>query len=116
MAEQEYTRLNRKGKDSKTHTGRWIDPKKVIAPTPKNCNNSNHGTSATREDILPLQNFESASGSGNVEREMYHEEQEKETSGRLRFKPGLHIHGDLSTSRPGHFKEDREQKNKGKEL
>lgn len=82
-----------------------MGPKKATATSPKKCNNRNPNTTGTREeDILPLQNFESASGSDNVEHEMHHREQEKQTSESPNFKPGLHIHGDISTSRPGHFK------------
>lgn len=56
------------------------------------------------EDVLPLQNFEGAVGSENVERKVAQHAQKKATSEDPNFKPGLHIHGDLSTSRPGHFK------------
>ena len=56
------------------------------------------------EDMLPLQNFEGAGRSENVEREVKQHSKERETSETLEFKPGLHIPGDLSTSRPGHFK------------
>ena len=56
------------------------------------------------EDILPLQNFEGAGGSENVEREVKQHTQEMKTSESLEFKPGLHLHGDLSTNRTGLFK------------
>jgi len=54
--------------------------------------------------MLPLQNFEGARGSENVERKVVQHAREMKTSESTEFKPGLHIHGDLSTSRPGHFK------------
>jgi len=61
--------------------------------------------SVTREeDILPLQNFEGVCGQENVEREVKQHAQGEKTDEGLDFKPGLHIHGDLSTSRPGHLK------------
>ena len=56
------------------------------------------------EDLLPLQNFEGANGSANVERMVKQHAQEKKSNEGLEFKPGLHLHGDLSTSRPGHLK------------
>lgn len=54
--------------------------------------------------MLPLQNFEGAGGSEIVEREAKQHAQQRKNSESLEFKPGLHIHGDLSTSRPGHLK------------
>lgn len=40
----------------------------------------------------------------NVEREAKQQAQESKMSETEEFKPGLHLHGDLSTSRPGHLK------------
>lgn len=60
--------------------------------------------SAIREDLLSLQNLEGAGGSENIAQEVKQHSQERETSESPEFKPGLHLHGDLSTSRPGHFK------------
>lgn len=61
--------------------------------------------SGTREeDKLPLQKLEYASATNNVELEMPKQGHERETSSSPRFKPGLHLDGDLSTNRPGHFK------------
>jgi hypothetical protein len=54
--------------------------------------------------MLPLQNFDGAGESANVEREVKQHRHERKTSESPAFKPGLHIHGDLSTNRPGHFK------------
>ena len=56
------------------------------------------------EDLLPLQDLEGARGSENIEREVKQYSQERKSSESPDFKPGLHIRGDLSTSRPGHFK------------
>lgn len=56
------------------------------------------------EDMLPLQTFEGAGGSENVEQEVKQRAQERKTSESPEFKQGLHLHGDLSTSRLGHFK------------
>lgn len=52
------------------------------------------GTTRT-DDFLPLQNFE-----GTVERDSVLKDRDTSEA----FKPGLHIHGDLSTNRPGHLK------------
>ena len=60
--------------------------------------------SLPEEDLLPLQNFEAAGESGNSEREIKQHTQQSKTSEGTDFKPGLHIHGNLSTSRPGHPK------------
>ena len=55
--------------------------------------------------MLPLQNFEGAGAADNVEREVkQHYSAERKSSEGTVFKPGLHIHGDMSTNRPGHFK------------
>ena len=54
--------------------------------------------------MLPLQNFDGASESENVEQEVKQHRQETKTRESPDFKPGLHIHGDLSTNRPGHLK------------
>lgn len=54
--------------------------------------------------MLPLQEFDGAGGSVSVERDVKQQAQKSETSETEVFKPGLHLHGDLSTSRPGHFK------------
>ena len=54
--------------------------------------------------MLPLQEFKGAGGSGNLEQEVKSRTQGSKTSETEDFKPGLHLHGDLSTSRPGHFK------------
>lgn len=56
------------------------------------------------EDMLPLQTLEGAGESENLEQEVKQRAQEGKTSESPLFKPGLHLHGDLSTSRPGHFK------------
>ena len=56
------------------------------------------------EDMLPLQNFEGVGGSENVEREVKQHTQGEKSSEGMEFEPGLHLHGDLSTRRPGHFK------------
>ena len=56
------------------------------------------------EDLLPLQNLEDTVGSENMEREVKQHGQERKSSESPEFKPGLHLHGDLSTNRPGHFK------------
>ena len=56
------------------------------------------------EDFLPLQNFEGTAGAPNVEPEVRRQAQENRKDQNPRFKPGLHIHGDLSTNRPGHLK------------
>ena len=56
------------------------------------------------EDMLPLQEFKGAGGSGNSEEEVKPQTQGNKTSETEGFKPGLHLHGDLSTSRPGHLK------------
>ncbi|KAI4231986.1 MAG: hypothetical protein L6R40_007573 [Gallowayella cf. fulva] len=56
------------------------------------------------EDILPLQNFEGVGQLGNVERAVHRDDHPKWGSDVSTFKPGLHIHGDLSTNRPGHLK------------
>lgn len=64
-----------------------------------------HGGSTMREeDILPLQNFEGAIGKDNVERKVKQNATGKDANETTEFKPGLHIHGDISTSRPFHFK------------
>ena len=59
--------------------------------------------------MLPLQNFDNVGNSENVEREV--KQHHYNTPGTkliesptADFNPGLHLHGDLSTSRPGHFK------------
>ena len=56
------------------------------------------------EHLLPLQNLEGTGGSENVERGVKQHNRGRDTSESPVFKPGLHIHGDLSTNRPGHFK------------
>ena len=101
---QEYTRLTSASKSSKPITNQRgsSNPSKAFQ-------NKAYGAKldesvAREEDILPLQSFEGAGGSGNVEREVRQHSQEMKTSESQEFKPGLHLHGDLSTNRPGHFK------------
>ena len=53
------------------------------------------------EDFLPLQNFGGTAGARNEERRQPQENRKDHKPG---FKPGLHIHGDLSVNRPGHLK------------
>ena len=92
------------GKSSKPTTNQWSAPKPSKG-TPHKIYGAKCDESVLREeDLLPLQNLEGVGGSANVEREVKEHAQERKTSESLDFKPGLHIHGDLSTSRPGHFK------------
>ena len=101
---QEYTRLTSGSKPSKPATGQWsaLKPSK---PIPPKAYGTNVDESVIREeDLLPLQNLEGTGGSENVEREVKQHTRERDTSESPEFKPGLHIHGDLSTNRPGHFK------------
>lgn len=101
---QEYARLTSSGNGSKTSARQWMRLKKSSTTLPKKDNGS-HAKSGTREeDKLPLQNLEGASGSDNVELEVPKQGHESETSSSPNFKPGLHLHEDLSTNRPGHFK------------
>ena len=102
---QEYTRLTRGSEPSKpTDQGR-----RVAIPfraTPPKSHSTKLETDITREeDILPLQNFDSSIASENMEREVKQRHGEERKSSEVsEFKPGLHIHGDLSTHRPGHLK------------
>ena len=72
-------------------------PSNPLPQPPKTYSGSSDCSSTPREDefILPLQNFEGTVVRGGA--------QKKEGVSEV-FKPGLHIHGDLSTSRPGHLK------------
>ena len=54
--------------------------------------------------MLPLQEFKGAGVSGNLEQEVKPQTPGNKRSETEDFKPGLHLHGDLSTSRPGHSK------------
>ena len=87
-----------------TDQGRWIT--KPFRATPSKSHSTKLDTDITREeDVLPLQNFEGAIGYENVEREVKQRHADERKSSEVSdFKPGLHIHGDLSTHRPGHFK------------
>ena len=101
---QEYTCLTNRSKPTKTATDQWRVPKpsKLIPPQTYSANFDE--SKIREEDLLPLQNVEGAGGSENIEREVKQHTQERRTSESLDLKPGLHIHGDLSTSRLGHFK------------
>jgi len=101
---EEYTRLTSGSKSSKPTTNKWTPPK-PSKQLPSKSYSAMCDPSVTREeDILPLQNFEGVGGQENVEREVKQHAQGEKTDEGLDFKPGLHIHGDLSTSRPGHLK------------
>ncbi len=91
-------------KSSKPITNQWSSPKPSKAFHNKAYGPKFDQRVTREEDILPLQNFEGAGGSENVEREVKQHTPELKTSESLEFKPGLHLHGDLSTNRPGHFK------------
>lgn len=66
---------------------------------------SEAGTSATGEEYaLPIQNFDQVSLAESVMKNMKNSSLQRKTSDGLDFKAGLHLHGDLSTNRPGHFK------------
>ncbi|KAF6231633.1 hypothetical protein HO173_010165 [Letharia columbiana] len=101
---QEYTRLTSEKTPSKPATDQWSAPKPSVALPPKTYGAKFDESVLREEDMLPLQSFEGAGGSDNIEREVKQHAQERKTSETLDFKPGLHIHGDLSTNRPGHFK------------
>ena len=88
-------------KSSKPIANQWSSPKPSKASQNKAYGAKFDQHVTREEDILPLQNFE---GAENVEREVKQHTQEVKTSEGQDFKPGLHIHGDLSTNRPGHFK------------
>ena len=101
---QEYTRLTKESEPSKpTDRGRVAKPFRAYPPKG---HSTKFDTDVTREeDILPLQNFEGAIAFENVEREVKERhEDERRSSEVSEFKPGLHIHGDISTHRPGHLK------------
>lgn len=73
--------------------------------TSPNKDNGSLAMSGTREeDKLPIQKSEGAVGSDNVKLKVSNQGHKSETTGSPTFKPGLHLHGDLSTNRPGHFK------------
>ena len=107
----EYTRLTSKN-TSKPTTQQWTAPPPSAAAPSKTFGTkteaSTMSASTPEEDMLPLQNFDGAGMFDNVEREVKeHSAQargEKTRREEMEFKPGLHIHGDLSMSRPGHFK------------
>ena len=107
---QEYTRLRSENRQSKpSHPDQRSAPKPSKATLPKTHGARVDGGMPREEDMLPLQNFDSVGNSENVEREV--KQQQHDTPGTklsesppADFKPGLHLHGDLSTSRPGHFK------------
>ena len=101
---QKYTRLTSKNGQSKPSTHQRSAPKPSKATPPKTHGAKFNENVTREEDLLPLQNFEGVGGSENVEREVKQHAQEDKSNEGLEFKPGLHLHGDLSTSRPGHFK------------
>ncbi|KAL8819716.1 MAG: hypothetical protein Q9223_001904 [Gallowayella weberi] len=100
----EYTQWTRRSKESNPSTGHSTAPKRGFTPTGYE-HTTDHDRSSTRtEDILPLQNFDGVGDARNIEREVHRDKYPRDLNNELDFKPGLHIHGDLSTSRPGHFK------------
>ena len=102
---QEYTRMTRGSEPSKPSANGRSTAKPLKAALPKSYSTTGDTTITREEDILPLQNFEGVGTSDNVEREVKQNySQERKLSEGTDFKPGLHIHGDMSTNRPGHFK------------
>ena len=101
---QEYNRLTSKNSPSKPSTQQWSPPKPSKPTLPKTYGAKVDESVLREEDLLPLQEFGGADGSASVQREVRHQTEESKTNETEEFKPGLHLHGDLSTSRPGHFK------------
>ena len=112
-----FTRLS-SGQEKATEEPdvKWTAPKPSASDQSKgsrgnkyNTENSMAATTATQEeDILPLHNFEPSiradienypRGDETEERQHY----PRDSNGNER-RTGLHIPGDLSTNRPGHFK------------
>ncbi|KAL8825427.1 MAG: hypothetical protein Q9170_007794 [Blastenia crenularia] len=89
--------IRRKASKASTNNekGGSTKSKPLPAIPSKDSGMSSKNSTLRPEDALPLQNFEGSLGSDS-----------KGEKGDVSeaFKPGLHIHGDLSTNRPVHFK------------
>ena len=107
------TKLNKRGSgnvklvEEPSATRNWTPPKpSAVLKPPRRPTSDNPTTVTHEEDVLPLQNIDPSIRasiehypSGDQEQEHY----PKDQLGNER-REGLHIPGDMSTHRPGHFK------------
>lgn len=92
--------MTNRSKPSKPTNDQWTAPNPIKATPPKTYSEKLDDSAMREEDMVPLQVFEGVGRSEHFEREV----EGRKWSESPEFKPGLHLHGDLSTSRPGHLK------------
>lgn len=90
---QEYTRFTHHGREPKAKSDHRAIPEKHLAASTKKHGTDREPGSTQETDFLPIQGIRRGDGGPNVEQEIL-----------PRFEPGLRLHGDLATDRPGNIK------------